>query len=350
MMLWDLPSPSSINYFWNFGSTLGLCLIIQILRGLFLSFHYVSFSTERFDSVIKIIREVWAGWIIRFIHINGASIFFLFTYLHLFRGLFFFRRVHKNLWTRGVRILILLMAISFLGYVLPWGQISFWGVAVITNLFSIFPILGRDLVYWIWGGFSVGSPTLVRFYSFHFLFPFILVALVVIHLIFLHENGSRNPLGLKRDTDKISFHPYFTVKDIFFIFIFISFFFFFNFFFPYILGDPVNRVPSMPLVTPVHIQPEWYFLTSYAILRSFSRKTIGVLFLFLSVRIFYLVPLFKIKFSVNFSKFRYIFFCFYIFLFFILTKIGSLPAEDPYILLRKILSFLYFSTFIILCN
>lgn len=339
---WDLPSPSSITYFWNFGSTLGICLVIQILTGLFLRFHYASTAEERFASVVIIIREVWAGWVVRFIHINGASMFFVFAYLHLFRGLYYFRSVHSKVWASGVTILILLMAISFLGYVLPWGQMSYWAVAVITNLFSVVPIIGEQLVFWIWGGFSVGAPTLTRFYSFHFILPFILAALVLIHLILLHERGSRNRIGLPRDLDKIPFHPYFTVKDLLYVIVVLSLFLMVSFYYPYILGDSVNNVPANPIQTPVHIQPEWYFLPSYAILRSLPSKTAGVIALFLSVSIFYILPFYKLNFSVPFKFYRVLIFWTTVATFFFLMKMGSLPAEEPYVLASKIASILYF--------
>lgn len=341
--LWDLPSPSSITYFWNFGSTLGLCLGVQILTGLFLTFHYTSFSEERFRSVVEIIREVWGGWVIRFVHMNGASIFFVFIYLHLFRGMFYLRGVHKNVWTSGVTIMIMLMAISFLGYVLPWGQISYWAVAVITNLFSIIPVVGSDLVYWIWGGFAVGAPTLTRFYSLHFLLPFILSFLVIVHLVFLHQQGSRNSIGLNRNVDKIYFHPFFSVKDLSFILIVIILFLIVSFYTPYILGDAVNNVPANSMQTPAHIQPEWYFLSSYAILRSLPSKSAGVLALGLSVAIFYIMPIFNLCFSTKFSSLRYINFWALITRFLLLMKIGSLPAEEPYIFLRKVFSLIYFT-------
>lgn len=346
--LWDLPSPSTITYFWNFGSTLGICLRVQIITGLILTFHYTSFATHRFRSVVEIIREIWSGWIIRFVHINGASVFFFFIYLHLFRGIFFIRRVHKKVWARGVRILILLIAISFLGYVLPWGQISYWAVAVITNLISVIPIVGDQVVRWIWGGFAVRAPTLTRFYSLHFLLPFILRLIVLIHLIFLHKEGSRNRLGLNRNIDKIRFHPYFSVKDLSFIILVIILSFLISFFLPYVLGDPINIVPANAIQTPIHIQPEWYFLPSYAILRALPRKTAGVLALIISVSIFYLIPAYKITFSTKFSSRRYIIFWTIIASFLYLIKIGSLPAEDPYVSIRKWGAIVYFSSVLII--
>lgn len=340
--LWDLPTPSSLSYFWNFGSVLGVCLFFQILSGLFLRFHYVSFSFESFNSVALIIRDVWFGWLIRFIHMNGASFFFFFVYLHLFRGLFYFSSVHKRVWLSGCFILFLLMGASFLGYVLPWGQISYWAVAVITNLLSVIPFVGISLVEWVWGGFTVGLPTLIRFYSFHFIIPFIIFFVVLFHLFYLHKEGSSNPLGVGRHIDKLSFHPYFTVKDIGFFFLFFLLFRGFYFYEPYFFRDPINNVPANFMQTPVHIQPEWYFLVYYAILRSLPRKVGGVIAFILSVFSFSFLVLFKFDFSLNFSPYRFLVFWLFTFNFLFLIKIGSLPAEEPFIFLSKVASFLYF--------
>lgn len=346
--LWDLPSPSSINYFWNFGSVLGLCFLIQIFSGLFLRFHYISYSFESFDSVILIIRDVWFGWFIRFFHMNGASLFFFFLYFHLFRGVYFFSSVHKFVWLSGSLILLLIMAVSFLGYVLPWGQMSYWGVAVITNLFSVVPFIGDFLVIWIWGGFTVGLPTLIRFYSFHFILPFVVLFIVLIHLIFLHSQGSSNPLGLDSNFDKLIFHPFFTVKDFFFFLIVLIFFMFFCFYFPYLFRDPVNNIPANFMQTPLHIQPEWYFLPYYAILRSIPRKSGGVLSLLLSVLVFSFLVVYSYNFSLAFRQYRKIFFWSFICCFFFLMKIGSLPAEEPYVFLSKIFSLFYFFFILVL--
>lgn len=346
--VWDLPTPSTINYFWNFGSVLGLCLIIQIFTGLFLRFHYVSYSYERFDSVILIMRDVWFGWLVRFFHMNGASLFFLFVYLHLFRGVFFFSSVHKLVWVSGSFILLLLMAVSFLGYVLPWGQISYWAVAVITNLFSVIPFLGDFLVIWIWGGFTVGLPTLIRFYSLHFIMPFLLLFLVMVHLLFLHSQGSRNSLGVDRNLDKLIFHPFFTIKDFFFFLLVLLFFIFFCFYHPYLLRDPVNNVPANFIQTPLHIQPEWYFLPYYAILRSIPSKAGGVLALLMSVLVFSFLIIFNFNYSLRFSFYRNFIFWFFVCTFLFLMKLGALPAEEPYVFLGKLISFLYFSSILAL--
>lgn len=346
--LWDLPSPSTITYFWNFGSILGVCLIIQIMRGLLLTFHYTAFASERFSSVVLINRDVWRGWLARFIHINGASVFFLFIYMHIFRGIFYLSAIHKALWISGVLIMVTIMAISFLGYVLPWGQISYWAVAVITNLFSVVPVVGNDLVTWLWGGFSVGAPTLIRFYSLHFLLPFILSALVLTHLILLHKEGSRNRVGVNRNIDKLEFHPYFSIKDVMLIFCVLLLSFLLTFHYPFALGDTVNNVPANPIQTPIHIQPEWYFLPSYAILRALPRKTAGVLALVLSVSIFFLIPMFDMAFSTKFSFYRYIIFWIFLASFGFLIKIGALPAEEPFIYLSKVGAFLYFTSIVAL--
>lgn len=347
--LWDLPSPTSINYFWNFGSVLGVCLGVQILSGFFLRFHYVSFSFERFNSIALIMREVWYGWLLRFFHMNGASLFFFFIYLHLFRGIFYFRAVHLKVWLSGLVILFLLIGISFLGYVLPWGQISYWAVAVITNLLSVIPYVGPFLVEWIWGGFTVGLPTLLRFYSLHFILPFLLFLVVFFHLLNLHDQGSRNPLGISRNLDKLVFHPYFSIKDLFFfVFSFILFRFLY-FYYPYFLSDPVNNIPANFMQTPTHIQPEWYFLPYYAILRSFPSKVGGVIAFVFSVVSFSFLAFFDFEFSPSFSFYRRLIFWFFLFNFLFLMKMGALPAEEPFIFLRKISSFLYFR-FLFLLN
>lgn len=346
--LWDLPSPSSMSYFWNFGSLLGLILVVQILSGLFLSMHYISFSDFRFSRVIHINRDVIGGWLVRFIHINGASFFFIFIYLHIARGIFFSRFSHKKVWFRGSLILVFLIAISFLGYVLPWGQMSYWAVAVITNLFSIFPLIGTELVYWIWGGFSVRSPTLTRFYSLHFLFPFVLAFIVLVHLYFLHNEGSSSNLGINRNLDKIRFHPFFSLKDFFrWVFLF-RFSMLIILFFPYIFGDPVNFVPADPLSTPIHIQPEWYFLFYYAILRSFPRKLVGILVLASSVAILFILPYFNYEFSSKFRNFRYFFYWIFCFNFVFLSYLGAIPAEGVYLIFSYIFSIFHFFIFFLI--
>jgi len=333
---------------WNFGSLLGLCLISQLITGLFLSIHYTSDVAMAFQSVRHIIRDVNFGWLIRILHANGARIFFIILYLHIARGLYFssFRQTH--VWVSGVRILFLLMATAFLGYVLPWGQISFWGATVITNLFSAIPYMGGDIVFWLWGGFAVRQPTLRRFFALHFFLPFIISGVICVHLLFLHQKGSRNPLGLNSNFDKLLFHPYFSWKDMIGFLLFIFLFFYLCIIKPWEMGDPENFIPANPLVTPIHIQPEWYFLFAYAILRSIPNKLGGVLALVLSVAIFYIMPLIKfqifksISFNLILKKIIWRFFR----ILFLLTWIGARPVENPYILIGQILTIIYFIYFI----
>nr|WMV00539.1 cytochrome b [Kikihia sp. 'aotea east'] len=287
----DFPAPSNLSYWWNFGFMLGLCLTIQILTGLFLSMHYNANIMNAFESLSHICRDVNYGWILRVIHANGASLFFICVYLHVGRGLYYGSFKYIETWSIGVIMLLMLMATAFLGYVLPWGQMSFWGATVITNLLSAIPYLGGMLVNWIWGGFAVDNATLTRFYSFHFILPFIVLSLTIIHLLYLHTTGSNNPLGINSNNDKVPFHPYFSIKDIMSLFLLMIIFFMLVMLEPYMLGDPDNFIPANPLVTPKHIQPEWYFLFAYAILRSIPNKLGGVIALFMSIFILMFVPL-----------------------------------------------------------
>lgn len=342
--LLDLPSPSRLRYFWNFGSLLGVFLIIQILRGLFLAFHFSGDVNLSFDVIIHIIRDVNYGWLLRVIHANGASIFFLLIYIHIGRGLYYGSYRFFEVWISGVTIFLLSMATAFLGYVLPWGQMSFWAATVITNLLSAIPYVGIMLVEWIWGGFAVSNPTLTRFFSFHFILPFIILFFVILHLFFLHESGSNNPTGLLRRYDKIFFHPYFSIKDIYGIFVFICLYILICILYPYIFMDVENFISSNPLVTPVHIQPEWYFLFAYRILRSVPRKIGGVVFLVLSVIILYFLPLFLVH---RFRRNRYYFYIKYIFWIYLinwilLTWIGACVVELPFSDLGIFFSFVYF--------
>nr|QCI56354.1 cytochrome b [Lasioderma serricorne] len=340
----DLPSPSNISSMWNFGSLLGLCLGIQIITGLFLSMHYTASINLAFNSVIHICRDVNYGWLIRTLHANGASFFFICIYMHIGRGMYYssFKLVHT--WLIGVMILFITMATAFLGYVLPWGQMSFWGATVITNLLSAIPYLGTTIVQWIWGGFSVDNATLNRFFSLHFLLPFIIAALVMIHLLFLHQTGSSNPLGTNSNIDKIPFHPYFTFKDILGILSMMLFLTFISIFMPYALGDPDNFIPANPLVTPIHIQPEWYFLFAYAILRSIPNKLGGVIALVMSIAILLFLPfIYNPKFqSKQFYPISKILFWTMLSIVMLLTWIGARPVEDPYIIIGQILTILYF--------
>nr|AEH05042.1 cytochrome b [Plutella xylostella] len=345
----DLPSPSNISSWWNIGSLLGLCLMIQILTGLFLTMYYTANIELAFYSVNYICRNVNYGWLIRTLHANGASFFFICVYLHIGRGIYYESFNLKNTWMMGVIILFLLMATAFMGYVLPWGQMSFWGATVITNLLSAIPYLGEMLVNWIWGGFAVDNATLTRFYTFHFLLPFIIAMMTMIHLLFLHQTGSNNPLGINSNLDKIPFHPFFTYKDLIGFIIMLFLLVILTLTNPYLLGDPDNFIPANPLVTPIHIQPEWYFLFAYAILRSIPNKLGGVIALFLSIMILIILPLTfnkKIQ-SIQFYPLNQIIFWFMVSTVMLLTWIGARPVEEPYIITGQILTVLYFSYFII---
>nr|YP_009121618.1 cytochrome b [Heliconius ismenius]AJF94286.1 cytochrome b [Heliconius ismenius] len=345
----DLPSPSNISSWWNFGSLLALCLMIQVLTGLFLTMYYSANIDMSFYSVNYICRNVNYGWLIRTLHANGASFFFICIYLHIGRGIYYESFNLKLTWLVGVIILFLLMATAFMGYVLPWGQMSFWGATVITNLLSAIPYLGNMLVNWIWGGFAVDNATLTRFYTFHFLFPFIILMLTMIHLLFLHQTGSNNPLGMNSNLDKIPFHPFFTFKDLIGFIILIFFLSLLTLTNPYLLGDPDNFIPANPLVTPIHIQPEWYFLFAYAILRSIPNKLGGVIALILSILILIILPFTfnkKIQ-GIQFYPLNQILFWSLIITIILLTWIGARPVEMPYIITGQILTLIYFSYFII---
>nr|ARH54375.1 cytochrome b [Dicronychus cinereus] len=342
----DLPSPSNISTWWNFGSLLGLCLTLQIVTGMFLAMHYCPDISLAFNSVVHICRDVNYGWMLRTLHANGASFFFICLYLHTGRGLYYGSYMYKETWTVGVIIMLVVMGTAFLGYVLPWGQMSFWGATVITNLLSAIPYLGTSIVQWLWGGFAVDNATLTRFFTLHFLFPFIVVALAMIHLIFLHQTGSNNPLGSNSNIDKIPFHPYFTFKDLVGFTIMLALLTILTLYKPYMLGDPENFTPANPLVTPVHIQPEWYFLFAYAILRSIPNKLGGVIALFLSIVILLIMPMYKKKMQSNqFYPINKILFWSYLSITLLLTWIGARPVEDPYILTGQILTVLYFGYF-----
>nr|YP_009526706.1 cytochrome b [Cacoplistes rogenhoferi]AXY63909.1 cytochrome b [Cacoplistes rogenhoferi] len=340
----DLPTPSTITSWWNFGSLLGSCLIIQILTGIFLAMHYTADITMAFNSVIHICRDVNYGWLIRTLHANGASIFFICLYLHVGRGLYYKSYNLLHTWSIGVLILFLTMATAFMGYVLPWGQMSFWGATVITNLLSAIPYLGFDLVQWIWGGFAVDNATLSRFFTFHFLLPFVIMAMVMIHLMFLHQTGSNNPLGLNSNLDKIPFHPYFSFSDIVGLITMITLFILLSLNTPYLLADPDNFTPANPLVTPIHIQPEWYFLFAYAILRSIPNKLGGVLALLSSIMILFIMPLLNNnKFQgMQFYPINQTLFWSFTSLVILLTWIGARPVEDPFIVTGQILTLTYF--------
>nr|YP_010127609.1 cytochrome b [Platycheirus albimanus]QPP19865.1 cytochrome b [Platycheirus albimanus]UXF58175.1 cytochrome b [Platycheirus albimanus] len=345
----DLPSPANISIWWNFGSLLGLCLIIQILTGLFLAMHYTADINMAFNSVDHICRNVNYGWLLRTLHANGASFFFICIYLHVGRGMYYGSYLFTPTWLSGTIILFLVMATAFMGYVLPWGQMSFWGATVITNLLSAIPYLGLDLVQWIWGGFAVDNATLTRFFTFHFILPFIVLATVMIHLLFLHQTGSNNPMGLNSNLDKIPFHPYFTYKDISGFIIMMMLLTMLTLMNPYMLGDPDNFIPANPLVTPIHIQPEWYFLFAYAILRSIPNKLGGVIALVMSIAILMIMPFYNLsKFrGIEFYPINQILFWIMVTIIILLTWIGARPVEDPYILIGQLLTVLYFMYYLI---
>lgn len=349
-MFIDSPSPSNISYLWNYGSLLGLCLIVQIITGIFLAMHYCSDVDLAFSSVAHITRDVNYGFIIRSLHANGASMFFLCVYLHIGRGIYYGSYNKMIVWNVGIIIYLLMMLTAFLGYVLPWGQMSFWAATVITNLVSAVPYIGDDLVKWIWGGFSVSNATLNRFFSLHYLLPFVLTALAIVHILALHEDGSNNPIGVRSDIDKIPFHSYYVFKDLYGAIVLGMITLVIVFLFPYVLGDPENFQPANPLVTPEHIKPEWYFLFAYGILRSIPNKLGGVVALVSSILILFLLPyLHQSKFKgLTFRPLSKILFWFFIADFLLLTWIGGQPVEEPYILVGQMASICYFAYFLLL--
>nr|YP_011017686.1 apocytochrome b [Dasysiphonia japonica]WQF69509.1 apocytochrome b [Dasysiphonia japonica] len=346
------PTPTNIHYAWNFGFLAIICLIIQILTGVFLAMHYTPHVDLAFTSVEHIMRNVNFGWLLRYIHANGASMFFIVVYIHIFRGLYFGSYVKPKqwVWVIGVLIFLLMIITAFIGYVLPWGQMSLWGATVITNLVSAIPVIGNHIVTWLWGGFSVDNATLNRFFSLHYLLPFIIVAASLIHIILLHQDGSNNPLGIDSTNDKIHLYPYFVIKDFLGLTLFLIFFSFFVYFSPNILGHSDNYIEANPMVTPTHIVPEWYFLPFYAILRSIPHKLGGVIAMLLSILILALLPWIHST-EIRSSRFRPL----YRLLYWILVSccillgwIGGMPVEDPYILIGQVLSIFYFFYFLIM--
>ena len=346
----DYPTPVNINYLWNFGSMAGIFLVVQIITGIFLAMHYTPHVDLAFLSVEHIMRDVNNGWLIRYLHANGASMFFGVVYIHVARGIYYgsYQKPRGFVWVAGVVILILMMATAFMGYVLPWGQMSFWAATVITNLFSAFPIVGEPIVAWLWGGFSVDNATLNRFFSFHYLLPFLIVGAVLAHLAVLHQNGSNNPLGVHSGIDKIPFYPYFVIKDLFSWVIAFIFYFGFVFFAPNYLGHTDNYIEANAMVTPAHIVPEWYFLPFYAILRSIPHKLGGVIAMFAALLVLLLLPYLNTS-EVRSSSFRPIhrqFFWLLVLDYFVLGWIGGCAPETPYLEIGQIATFFYFFYFL----
>ena len=343
------PTPINLNYFYGFGSLAGIILVIQILTGLFLAMHYTPHTDYAFSSVEHIMRDVNFGWLLRYAHANGASFFFIIVYTHIFRGLYYgsYIKPRDLLWCSGVILFILMMATAFMGYVLPWGQMSFWGATVITNLFSAIPFIGKEVVDWLWGGFSVANPTLNRFFSLHFFFPFLIAGFSIIHLILLHQFGSNNPNG-NDFKEHIPFYPYFYVKDLFGFTLMMFFFSICIFFYPNVLGHPDNYIMADPMKTPVHIVPEWYFLPFYAILRSIPDKTGGVIAMFMALIVLLFLPYINTSESRS-NTFRPIARIFYWILaasFLLLGWIGQMPVEYPYAEIGIVSMIFYFSFFI----
>lgn len=345
----DLPAPVNISIWWNYGSLLGLALVIQTATGLFLAIHYASRVETAFSSVVHIIREVNYGWLLRTAHANGASLFFLFIYLHIGRGIYYGSYKLTETWNIGVLLFIATIATAFIGYVLPWGQIRFWGATVITNLFSAIPYVGGILVEWIWGGFAVDRPTLNRFFALHFILPFVLIALVAVHIIFLHQTGSNNPLGVNCDSDRIPFHKYYSIKDLLGYTVVIPIFLALLIFAPNLFTDPENFIIANPLTTPIHIQPEWYFLWVYAVLRSIPNKLGGVIALAISLLILFLLPLTKLRnrLTLAFYPIGQLIFWTLVRTWLVLTWIGGRPVEDPYVTIGQVATITYFIYFIL---
>ena len=348
----DLPTPANLSINWNYGSLLGLILVIQLVTGIVLATRFSGHSDLSFESVILIYQDANYGWLIRLVHSTGASFFFLFLYLHIGRGLYYGSYVFPEVWNIGVLIYLILIGTAFLGYVLPWGQMSYWAATVITNLLSAIPYLGGYLVQWVWGGFAVANPTLTRFFALHYLLPFLVVFLVVLHLFYLHIYGSSNPLGITSNSNKVPFHYYYSVKDTFVFFVFFFIFIVFTLKYGYVFIDAENFIPANPLVTPTHIQPEWYFLFAYAILRSIPNKLGGVAALLLSVLFifFFTISSSKLLFrGFNFSPVARLVFWRFISVFLLLTWLGRCPAEDPYNRVALICTFLYFFLMSLMC-
>jgi ubiquinol-cytochrome c reductase cytochrome b subunit len=352
--LHEYPTPKNLNYFWNFGSLAGIVLGIMIVSGIVLAMSYTAHIDYAFDSVERIMRDVNFGWLIRYIHMNGASFFFIVVYIHMFRGLYYgsYKAPREILWILGVVIMLLMMATAFMGYVLPWGQMSFWGATVITNLFSALPIIGEYIVTWLWGGFGVDNATLNRFFSLHYLLPFAIAGVVILHLAALHQHGSNNPLGIdiKKKGDMIPFHPYYTIKDLFGLGVFLTIFVAVIAYAPNYMGHPDNYIPANPLVTPSHIVPEWYFLPFYAILRAVPDKLLGVLAMFAAIAVLFVLPWLD-RSPIRSAKFRPVYFIFFwVFLAncVLLGYCGAMPADEPWVTISRLATAYYFLHFIVI--
>lgn len=346
------PSPFNLNYFWGFGSLSIFYLLVQIITGLYLAMYYTPLSEVAFDSVQHIMREINHGWLIRYIHSTGSSIFFAIVYLHIGRGIYYGSYLYPRglVWCTGVLIFLLMMATAFLGYVLPWGQMSFWAATVITNLFSAVPIIGDDITEWLWGGFSVDQPTLKRIFVLHFLLPFVILGIVVLHLLILHRVGSNNPIGTDVSSP-LPFYPYYFLKDFTFFFFSLAFFSVCVYYFPNVFIHPDNYIRANPMVTPSHIVPEWYFLPFYAMLRAVPSKLGGVIVMLMSILILFFLPILGSTTSVRSSVFRplhTLFFWFFVVAFLLLGWLGACPVEEPYIILSRVLTIFYFAFFLVL--
>ncbi|MDB5383267.1 MAG: cytochrome b [Rhodospirillales bacterium] len=348
------PTPRNFNYFWNFGALAIVSLMIMILTGVFLSMNYTAHTGYAFDSVERIMRDVNYGWLLRYVHANGASMFFIVVYIHIWRGMYYgsYKAPRELLWMLGVVIFLLMMATAFMGYVLPWGQMSFWGATVITNLFSAFPLVGGHIVTWLWGGFSVDNPTLNRFFSLHYLLPFVIAGVVFLHIAALHVTGSNNPLGIdpKGPQDTIPFHPYYTSKDSVGLMVYFIVFAVLVFFVPNMLGHADNYIPANPMVTPTHIVPEWYFLPYYAILRAVPDKLGGVLLMFGSIALLFVLPWLDgspVR-SMRFRPLSRIAFLLFTVNFFVLLYVGGKPAEEPFVTISRFSTAYYFAYFLVI--
>ena len=350
----EYPTPKNLNYFWNFGSLAGISLVIMIVTGIVLAMSYTPHVDYAFQSVERIMRDVNHGWLLRYIHMNGASFFFIVVFIHIFRGLYYgsYKAPRELLWILGVLILLLMMATAFMGYVLPWGQMSFWGATVITNLFSAIPFIGDSIVTFLWGGFSVDNPTLNRFFALHYLMPFLIVGVVILHLVALHRFGSNNPIGIDPSgpQDTVPFHPYYTIKDFFGLSVFLTLFAAAIFFFPNFMGHPDNYIPANPMQTPAHIVPEWYFLPFYAILRAVPDKLGGVLAMFGAIAVLFILPWLD-RSPIRSGNFRPIFKIFF-WVFFAdciaLGYLGGMPAEGIYVVLSRVATAWYFLHFLVI--